>query len=255
MKQSIIILILTILLIGVCIVSIKQCNDNKDLKFKISSQDSLIQLDSFRYSQVAYEYSSLEQAKNDLELRNKELSKIIDNNKEEIRYYTNLVLRVRDKYITRVDTVRFTVIDSVLQVPLGQDTIHFEGENSLVRVDGETYLYPTKGYWMNLQGKPFDLDVVVTEDDNDIFTGYVDTKNSDLELIKMNVKVLRKPETFWTDAFLLSGLNFTTKNTFVNLGFGKGQFGVNLIGGYDYQDYTIDKNNLFYGGGLIFKIK
>jgi len=255
MKTTIAIIILSLLLIGVSIFAFKQYNKVKDLKYRITTQDSLFKLDSIRYSQTAQEYQSLEQSKLDLEIRNKELSDIINNNKEEIRYYSNLVFKIRDKIITRVDTVRFTVIDSVLQVPLGQDTIHFEGENSLVRVDGETYLYPTKGYWLNLQGKPFDMDVVVTENDNDIFTGYVDAKNSDLELIKMNIKVLRKPETFWNDVFVISGMNFTTKNVFANLGFGKGKFGLNLVGGYDYQDYTIDKNNLFYGGGIIFKIK
>lgn len=255
MKTTITIIVLIILLVAVSIFAIKGCNNQKDLQFKLATQDSLFKLDSVRYSQLAKEYSSLEEAKADLESKNKDLSEIIDNNEEEIRYYSNLILKVKNQIITRVDTVKFVVVDSVLQVPLGQDTVNFSAENSLVRVDGVTQLFPTKGYWLNFQGKPFALDIVVTEDNNGLFKGYVDTKNSDLEVSKLNVKVLREPKKFWDDVQILSGINFTTKNAFLNLGFMKSKLGINVIGGFDYQNYTIDKENLFYGGGILYKLK
>jgi hypothetical protein len=255
MKTTIVIIILSILLVGVSIFAIKGCNDKKDLQFKITTQDSLFKLDSIRYSQLAKEYTSLEEANLDLKTKNEDLYNIIDENDEEIRYYTNLVLKVKNQITTRVDTVKFTVIDSILQVPLGQDTIGFNTENGIFKVEGVTHLFPTKGYWLNMQGKPFELDIVVTKDENGIFKGYVDTKNEDLEVSKLNVKVLQEPKKFWDDVQILAGANFTNKNTFLNLGFMKSKLGINLIGGFDYQNYTIDKDNLFYGGGLIYKLK
>jgi hypothetical protein len=203
---------------------------------------------------LAEEYQSLEQAKTDLEKNNKSLSEIIDKNKEEIRYYSNLILQVKTKVIERVDTVKFVVRDSNLQVPIGKDIVEFEGENSVVKVFGNTYLYPYKGYKLNIEGKPFSLDVVVTKDKNDIYTGYADTHNSDLEIKDLNVRFIKEPKKFWDDFAIISGLNFTTKNVFMNLGFMKGKFGIQGIGGFDYQNHTIDKNNLFYGGGIIYKI-
>ena len=173
------------ILIGVLIVGIiilgwftfKQWQEKKDLTSELSTKDSIIQLDRERYSKLGEEYKSKEQALADLKTENQELHKYIDEKNEQLRFYSNFYLKHKDStYYRIIDSVRFVLIDSTIQVPLGQDSVGFNEENSIVKVSGFTFLYPSKGYLMNIEGKPFRLDVVVTEK-NGLYKGYLDTVN------------------------------------------------------------------------------
>ena len=247
-----------VLLIGIVILSVflyKSCKNNDDLAYKISIKDSLIKIDSTKYSKIAEEYNNEKQANSDLRAKNKELSEYLQENKETIRYYSNLVLKLKNQtYYNIVDSVKFVIIGDTIRVPVGMDTVGFDEENSLVRVHGFTFLVPNKGYLMNIDGKPFPLDIVVTEDRDGIFTGYVDTKNPDLEVTDMTVRVLRQSPGFWDNFGIFTSLNLTNQNTFIDLSFVKGRFGIRGIVGYNYMDYVIDKNNLQYGCGIIYKL-
>ena len=247
-----------VLIIGIAILlftNYKSCNTNDDLAYKISMKDSLHKIDSTKYSKIAEEYKNSEQANSDLMAKNKELSEYIQERDETIRYYSSLVFKLQNQtYYRIIDSVEFSIINDTIRVPIGMDTVNFDEENSVVRVHGYTFLVPNKGYLLNIDGKPFPLDVVVTEDRDGIFTGYVDTKNPDLELTDMTVRVLRNSPGFWDNFGIFTSFNLTNQNTFIDLSFVKGKFGIRGIVGYNYMDYVIDKNNLQYGGGIIYKL-
>ena len=244
-----------VLIIGVVILigfTFKQCSDNNDLEAELSTKDSVIQYDSLRYSKLAREYKSKEEAMVDLKTENQELYTIIEEGNEQLRYYSNVVLKLKNRIIHRItDSVRFVLVEDTIRVPLGQDSVGFDEENSLVRVHGFTFLYPNKGYLMNIEGKPFRLDVVVTEK-NGLFKGYLDTNNPDLELIDMKVRVLReeRDKSFWSNFGGMVGISITTRNSFLDAGISFKKFGIRGILGYDYQNLQIDKNNGFFGGGI-----
>lgn len=249
---------LIVLVVGILILSFllfKQCKTNNDLKYKLSVQDSLVQLDSARYFKLFEEYESEKQAKHDLENRNKELFEIINKNNETIRYYSELVVKLKNQKYSRVDTtVKFVMKDSIIYVPYGDDVVYFDEENDIMRIHGKTFLYPQKGYLLNVDGKPVNVEVVVTEKKG-MLTGYIDTGTPDLELTDATFRFLREPKSFWSDVDLIGSINATTKNTFIDLGVTKGNFGVKGIVGYDFQNYRLNKNDIFYGFGIILKTK
>lgn len=219
--------------------------------------DSLHKIDSVRYEKIALEFKTQEQINNDLKKSNINLSELLDKAKEEVRITSQLVLKYKNQYFTYKDTVQvFHVVNDTINVPVGQDTVGFIAENTLFRVVGQTNLYPYKSYWVNIEGKRFQIDFVVAEDRNGIFKTYIDTKNPDLELLDVRTRFIKEVNTlgFWGNLSGLVGTSITNKDASLDLNILYKKVGVRGVIGYDYQDYTIDKNNLKYGGGLIFKI-
>ena len=220
-------------------------------------KDSLIKIDSMRYSKLALEFEDQKRIDEYLQKTNKSLSDLLDKAKEEVRVVSGLLLKLKTQHFTGKDTVHvFNVIHDTIQVPIGQDTVGFDAENSLFKVTGQTSLYPYKSYWLNFEGKPFSIDFVISEDRNGIFKTYIDTKNPDLELIDVNTRFIKEKNTlgFWGNLTGVGDICFTNKDVTTGLGILYKKIGIKGIIGYDYQDYTIAKNNLKYGGGIVFKL-
>lgn len=257
MDKKIIWLIVVGLLLTISIyINIKQQLHIREKDNQIYVTDSLRKIDSTKYCNIAIEYQNSKQANNDLKRQNEGLLEEIQKGKEQITTLTNLVLKIKNQQFTHYDTVTvFKVKDSIIQVPIGDDIVKFDEKNDIMRVYGETSLYPKKGYKMNFEGIPFSVDLVLTEDENGVFKSYLDTKTKDLEAVKINTRVLRYNDvSFWKDFSSIVGLNLTTKNTFIDFGLLYKKVGLKVIGGYDYQNYTIEKGNLYYGAGFVYKL-
>lgn len=225
-------IVLIVIIVGIIIYSSINISGKNG---QIYYQDSLKQIDSMRYSQVALEYKTEKQANEDLKRENKALYDIVNQNKEQIRSLSQLVLKLETKTYTRIDTISvpFLVHGDTVQVPLGQDSVKFAEENSIIKVYGSTFLYPHKGYTLTLEGKEFPIDLLVTEGKDGEFHSYVDTHNPDLKLMKLNTKVLRYQKGFWDKVNFLLGANILKSNlTLVPQIFGGisyNQFGVSGI--------------------------
>lgn len=216
-------------------------------------KDSIQVLGDNKYKTLAEQYQNEKDAKADLLRYNKELLAEIEKAKETINSYTQIVIKLKKQQYTYVDTTKvFNVINDTIRVPIGQDSVGINIENSLYKVIGSTFLYPHKGYDINFEGKEMTLDVVVTEDINGIMHSYVDVNNSDLELIKFNTRFLKQTPSFWSGFRSQIGANLTNKNIFLDVGVSYGHWGVKGIVGFDYQQQVINQQQLMYGGGITY---
>lgn len=247
-------LLVIILILGFVVYQQFELKEKYEL---LDYSDSLHKIDSVRYEKIALEFKTQEQINNDLKKSNINLSELLDKANEEVRLTSQLVLKYKNQYFSRRDTIPvFQVISDTIRVPVGQDTVGFDAENSLFKVKGQTNLYPYKGYWVNIEGKPFSIDFVVSEDRNGIFKTYIDTKNPDLELIDVRTRFIKEGSTlgFWENFSGFAGTSVTNKDASIDLNILYKKVGIRGVVGYDYQSYTIDKNNLKYGGGLVLKL-
>lgn len=223
---------------------------------RIYVQDSLIKVGDNEYKKLTEEYRLQEQIDNDLKKRNDSLYSVINKKQENIVYLNSIILKLKNQSYTKIDTVtKFIIKDSIIYVPIGDDIVTIEEENSLFKINAQTFLYPQKGYILNLEGKPFTVDLVLTEDDNGVFQTYVGTQNSDIELINFNPKVFKKDNTkeFRKFSAFLGG-TYTTNNGFLNLDVMYNRIGLRGAVGFDYKKYTPDEEKLFWGIGLTYQL-
>lgn len=242
--------LVVILLIGSITYNIVQHQEIKK-KDKIQYDlDSLQKYDSVRYSQLALNYRTIEQAKNDLESKNASLYDIISKQNENIDSYVRTILKLKDQVIIKHDTVtHFIVKDSIIQVPIGDDKVSIHEGNDLFDIVGTTYLYPVKGYDLSIKGKPFGIDLVITEDINGIYKSYIDTKTTDLQLLSINTKVIRETPSFWKQLSLLGSLYLGNNTTTLGANVMYKKIGVGSLMTYDYNQKEIK-----YSFGLTYKI-
>lgn len=218
-------------------------------------QDSIMVIDSTKYSVLAQEYQNEKDAIADLERYAKGLAEVIDSKNEKIRTYEQVIIKLKNQVYTYIDTVEvFQVINDTILVPIGDDMVNIDIENSLYKVNGTTYLYPRKGYTIYFEGKPITLDIVIAEDKNGVYNSYIETNNPDLELVDFKTRFLKEPKSFWSELYGITSLGVTNKNVLFDLGIGYNKFGIKGIVGFDYQEYSISKNNVIYGLGLTYKI-
>lgn len=228
-----------------------QHNQLEEKNARIYFQDSLIALDSSRYKQVAEELQSSKQAITYLEHQNKELAGYVKDAKEEIKAITQIALRFKNQSVIKIDTTqpKFIVIKDTIQVPKGKDSVDIDEDYAgVVNVKGKTWLYPYKGYKLDFEGKEISIDLVLTQDNNGIWQYYVDTKNPNLEVLKIKAKILAKEQesSFINDIHGIVSGNFTNHNSFIDLGFSYKRVGIKGIVGYTYKSI----GDIFYGGGI-----
>lgn len=251
LKKSWPLFILGILLLGSLVYNFIQNNEISEKNAKIYFQDSLLVLDSTKYKQVVEELQSEKQATNYLKTQNQGLADLVKEAKEEIKAITQIALKFKNQSVIRIDTTqpKFIVLRDTIQVPIGKDSVDIdENYADVVQIKGKTWLHPNKGYKLDFESKPINLDLVLTQDKNGIWQYYVDTHNPQLEVFKIKAKILTKEaeNNFWSDIHGIVSGNFTNHNSFIDLGFSYKKIGIKGIVGYTYQQI----NDVFYGGGV-----
>ena len=223
---------------------------------RIYVQDSLIKLGDNEYKKLTEEYRLQEQIKNDLKKRNDSLYSVVNLKQEDIVYLNSIILKLKNQKYTKIDTVtKFIIKDSIIYVPLGDDIVTIKEENSLFKIDAQTFLYPQKGYILNLEGKPFTIDLVLTESKDGAYTTYIGTQNSDLELINFNAKVYKNDNSDKNYKFeTLIGATYTINNISVNLDLLYNRIGLRGALGVDTKSYTLAEDKLFWGLGIVYRI-
>lgn len=217
-------------------------------------KDSLIVVGENKWKSLAEEYINQTQINADLRKNNAELGDLLEKEKVTAVQYQQLYFKLKNQTFVHVDTtVVFNTVHDTLQVPVGQDVVPFDEQNSIVHVYGKTQLYPKKGYTLTIDGKEFQVDVVIAEDANGVKFAYVDTKNPDLELMKVNTRFLKEEDvSFTSKLYGITSVNFGSKKGFLDLGVGYKKWGLKGYIGYD--DYNFKKENQFYGLGIMYKL-
>ena len=252
LKKYWVFLLILVIAIGFIVYQQIQLHEKNSI---IYYQDSVIQLDSTKYKTLAQEYQNEKDARADVERYAKGLLEVIDYNKEQIRTYERIILKLKQQQYTHKDTsIVFQVVNDTIKVHVGDDRVPVNIENSLYKIFGETYLYPEKGYTINFEGKEIVLDVVISEDKNGVYQSYIETNNPDLQLIDFKTRFLKPQDSFWKGFYSQTSLSLTNKNVLFDIGIGYNRFGIKGIIGADYQDYTISKNNVIYGAGITYKL-
>ncbi len=254
LKKYGILLLLGVFLLASVIYNIVQKYEIADKNAKIYSQDSLIKLDSTKYKQVTEELQNEQQAKAYLIQINKDLAAQIEKAKEDIKEITQLVLKVKSQTFTYIDTNHVLIsVNDTVKVKVGEDSVDINANyGDVAQIKGKTWLYPYKGYKLDVEGKPINVDIVLTEDENGVYNTYVDTHNANLELLKINPKVLannNKPG-FFDNIHLLTGLDVTTQNIGINLGLSFSKLGIKGIVGHTFNSNITQP--LYYGAGVYY---
>ena len=219
----------------------------------IYHKDSIIQLDSTKYMTLAQEYESLQQAVADLKQSNLNFWKMIEERNEEIKVLTNIKIGLEKKIFTHIDTTKiFQTINDTIRVPAGEDSVIIR-ENYLdfITVTGYTVLTPHKKSELEFNALPIEIDFVLTEDDNGIYSAYIDLKNPKLSLLDFKTKVYMRPqeESFWSNISGMFGAFFTPDNGFLLAGLSYKHTGYGLI----YQRRWNDFDKHIFGGGFYIK--
>ncbi len=212
---------------------------------KIYYQDSIHRIDSTKYMVITELYKSIEQAHGDLKKENAALLDTIENRDEEIRMYTNFVIDFKKKTFIRVDTTyKFLVKNDTIYVPIGNDTVHIK-ENfiDLIEVTGYTVLNPYKKSELEFsQPKPLEFDIVLTEDENGVYSTYIDLKNPNLAVLdfKSRLIIQERAERFWDRIGGMTGVFLTNEFGFVTAGISYRHIGIGGLYGKYYDDLKSD---------------
>lgn len=255
-------LIIGILVLGYFLYKIISLSREVDEKnTRMYKLDSLHHIDSTTSSQLVEDLKTEKQIKQAAQEQNKKLFDEIDQSKETIKILSQTVIQLQSKHVSGSYTDTIYNIQYVsdtsgnyLKVPIGGDTVKFFLDyGKLLSIDGKTWLYPNKNYEVNVNGKQITLDIIFTEDNNGVYTGYIDTNDPILSTIKFTTKINRDPtssQSFWSKFGLTTGIALTTRNSFLHLGPSFSGYGIEGILGFDYSNLSISKSNVFYGIGF-----
>jgi hypothetical protein len=144
-------------------------------------------------------YSRLATEADNLKTENKKLNKIIKDRDEEIVSLTDIIVKLKDK-IADLENLVVTITDSNgNEIELDKECkeclvnvrfmVAFSENFDYLNVSGQTWTNPGEAHLELKWLRPLRFSLILAKDEKDNFRAYLDSKDSDIESVELNLKV------------------------------------------------------------------